>query len=199
MLDFTMVGMESVMTMNVSHKSSNTQFFRLMVYRRALHPELLDLQARRLHKHGGYEVECWLAPAGHVVRFQHNGHIVTEAVVENADHLPELGLIHALPCLGEKEYDMEIQDNLGYVTTIQTEALTENLYMATYREMMDFAAERQALHYEWRDSDGNPCLSLMDTQKFKREFHVQNYHMLGSASMVLRTQSIFEVVPETLN
>ena len=199
MPDFTMVGMESNKTMNVSHKSSQIQFFRLMVYRRALHPELLDLQARRLHKHGGYEVECWLAPSGHVVRFQHNGNVLTEAVVENADHLPELGLIHALPCLGEKEYDMDPQDNLGYVTTVQTEALTENLYMATHREMTDFARERGALQHSWQDSDGHPCMSVMDVQKYKREFHVQSYHLIGNASMVLRTQSIFEVMPEIRN
>lgn len=179
--------------MSVSHKSFNAQLFRLMVYQRALHPELLDLQGRRLYKHGDYEVECWIAPSGHVVRFQVDKNAVTEVVIEKGDHLPETGLIYALPCLGEKDYELEAQGRIGYVTTVQTEILSENLYLATYREMRDFAQESEALSHEWKDADGLISLSMLDCQKFKREFHVQSYHMIGAGCMVLRTQSIFEV------
>lgn len=180
--------------MSVSHKSSNMQLFRLMVYRRAIHPELLDLQGRRVYRHGDYEVECWLAPAGHVVRFQANGDIVTEAVIENGDHLPEHGLVHALPCLGEKDYELPRDCGVGYVTTVQTESLTDNLYLSTYREMKDFIQETNALSHEWRDGQSPPSLSVLDAQKFKNEFHIQSYHLIGSTGLVLRTQSIFEII-----
>ncbi len=179
--------------MSIGHKSSNTQVLHLMVYQRALHPELFDLQSRRTFRHGDYETECWIAPAGHVVRFQLGGDCLTETVIENGDHLPETGLVHALPCVGEKEYELEPDDgNLGYVTTLQTEMLTDNLYQVTLREMHDFALETGALHHQWADPEGTPCLSLLDTQKYKREFHLQSYHLLGSSGLVLRTQSLFE-------
>jgi len=181
--------------MSVSHKSSNTQIFRLMVYRRPLHPELFELQARRLHRQPEYEAESWVTPAGHVVRFQINGHCVTEAVVENGDHLPEMGLVHALPCLGEKDYDMPVGPDypgVGYVTTIQTENLTENLYAATFEEMVTLARESGALSHLWQDNEGADCLSVLDTQNYKREYHIQSYHLLGTSGVVLRTQSIFE-------
>lgn len=180
--------------MSVSHKSQNTQVFRLMLYRRPLHPELLDLQNRRVDRHGEYEVESWIAGRGHVVRFQVGGQVLTEAVIENGDHLPETGLIYALPCIGEKDYEMDPEGRLGYVTTIQTEALTDNLYMATLREMQDFARETGAISHESEGEDGSLMLSVLDAQKYKREFHVQSYHLLGSSGMVLRTQSIFEIV-----
>lgn len=181
--------------MSVGHKSSNTQVLRLMIYRRALHPELFDLQSRRTERHGDYEVECWVAAGGHVVRFQVGGQVLTETVIENGDHLPETGLVHALPCIGEKDYELDAEGKIGYVTTIQTEALTDNLYLATLREMQDFARETGSLHHEWQDeTTGAQCLSVLDTQKYKREFHVQSYHMLGASGMVLRTQSIFEIV-----
>jgi hypothetical protein len=181
--------------MSISHKSSNTQLFRLMVYRRALHPELFELQGRRIYRHGDYEVETWITPAGHVVRFQVDGQCVTETVLESGDHLPEHGLVHALPCLGEKDYEMQADaaaPRLGYVTTVQTELLTDNLYMATFREMRDFAGEIDALCHEWHDAEGVPALSLIDVQKYKRDFHLQSYHLVGSSGLVLRTQSIFE-------
>jgi len=180
--------------MGVSHKSYNAQLFRLMVYQRPLHPELLNLQERQLHQHGDYEAECWIAPSGHVVRFQADpDNTLTEVVIEKGDHLPESGLVHALPCMGEKEFELESESNIGYVTTIQTESLTENLFLATYREMRTFALESNALLYEWKNNDGVANLSMLDCQKFKREFHIQSYHMIGASSMVLRTQSIFEI------
>ena len=179
--------------MSVSHKSSNTQIFHLMVYRRALHPELFNLQKRCSHLHGQYEVECWICPAAHVVRFHADGHTLNEVVIENSDHLPELGLAYALPCLGEKDFELGADEKVGYVTTVQTELLADNLYHATYREMLDYAIEADALHYQWKDNDTAPSLSILDTQKYKGEFHVQSYHLMGSNGFVLRTQSIFEV------
>ena len=179
--------------MSLSHKSSNTQMFHLMIYRRALHPELFELQGRRCHRQSEYEIESWILQAGHVVRFQIDGQTLTETVLENGDHLPEHGLVHALPCLGEKDYEMTPEGHIGYVTTVQTESLTDNLYMATYREMRDFAAETNALSLEWKDSDGGQCLSVLDSQRYKKEFHIQSYHLMGSTGLVLRTQSIFEV------
>ena len=163
-----------------------------MVYQQALHPELFDLRARRTHRHGDYEAEVWVYPSGHVIRFQIDGHCLTETVIEDGDHLPEHGLIHALPCLGEKDYEMEPADTIGYVTTIQTEALTDNLYTNTFREMMEFAEENDSLYHDWTDESGATSLSVLDVQKFKKEFHVQSYHLISSFNMVLRTQSIFE-------
>ncbi len=180
--------------MSVSHKSSNLQVLRLMVYRRPLHPELFDLQARRVDRHGDYEVESWLTAGGHVVRFQLDGQLLSECVIDGGDHLPETGLVHALPCVGEKDYELEPEGRIGYVTTIQTETLTDNLYQATFREMQDFARETGSLSHEWSDNGGTPCLSVLDSQKYKREFHIQSYHLLGSSGLVLRTQSIFEMI-----
>ncbi|MDX1681788.1 MAG: hypothetical protein R3336_01595, partial [Phycisphaeraceae bacterium] len=130
--------------MSSGSKSTSTQMFRLMVYQRGLHPELFDLEARRCHRQSEYEVENWLSPGGHVTRFQHDGIILSEAVIDAGDHLPEHGLIHALPCIGEKDFEMEDQSRLGYVTTIQTENLTDNLYRATLDEMKGFARETNA-------------------------------------------------------
>jgi hypothetical protein len=180
--------------MSIGHKSAHTQIFRLMLYRRALHPELFNLQDRRCYKHGDYEVELWIAPAGHVARFTAHRHCLTEAVIENGDHLPETGLIHALPCLGEKDYQLNADGPLGYVTTVQTESLTENLYMATYREMQDFAAESKAVFHTWKEQDGSASLSLVDIQKYRKQFHLQAYHLVGTTGLVLRTQSIFEIL-----
>jgi hypothetical protein len=157
-----------------------------------LHPELFDLQTRRTDRHGEYEIESWLTAGGHVVRFAIPGQQMTETVIDSGDHLPETGLVHALPCLGEKDFEMEQDGRLKYYTTIQTESLTENLYQATLREMEEFANETGSLAHRW-DGDQGPNLSVLDAQKYKREYHVQSYHLIAANGTVLRTQSIFEI------
>ena len=166
-----------------------------MVYRRALHPELFELQSRRSLELGDFAVESWICTGGHVVRFQRNETCLTEVVIENGDHLPENGLVHALPCIGEKDYELDSNKpgDVHYVTTIQTETLTDNLYASTLNEMRGFADEANGLCTEWVENDGTACMSLLDTQVYRREFHIQSYHLLGSTGLVLRTQSIFEL------
>jgi len=180
--------------MGIGHKSSCAQIFRLMVYRRALHPELFNFQGRSSYSHGDYEAECWIIPCGHVVRFQVDNDLVTETMIENGDHLPELGLVHVLPCLGEKEFELGPEGRLHYMTTVQIEALTDSLYQSTSDEMRDFAAEAGALSFSSKAKDGSTNFSVLDAQKYKREFHIQSYHLIGPLKLVVRTQSIFEVV-----
>lgn len=184
--------------MNIGQKSVYTQFSRLMLYRRPLHPELFDMQERRIERHGEYEIESWIMPAGHVVRFQHGKASLVEVVTFRSDHLPEAGLVHALPAVGEKDFELDRPENgIGYVTTLQTESLTDNLYQSTLREMRDFARETGAIAHEWNDEDGGICLTVLDAQKYRREYHVQGYHLVASGGFVLRTQSIFEIASDS--
>lgn len=178
--------------MSINSKSPIALIPKLMLYKRPLHPELFSFKARRVDRHGDYEVETWLVNGGHVVRFILDGQSLVEAVLEGNDHLPESNLAHALPCLGEKEYEFEDEGKVAYFTTLQTESLTENLYLATYREMRDFATEVGALQYEHETPSG-PNLYVLDCQKYRNEFHVQSYHLTASNGNVLRTQSVFEI------
>ncbi len=179
--------------MSTASKTAASPLLRMMIYDRPIHPELVSIERRRSVKHGGFSGELWLGAGGHVVRFQAMGRTLTEVVIDGGEGLPERGLIHALPAIGEKDYEMPHAEPLHYVTTVQTEQLSDNLYQGTLREMTDFAREVGALTHPWSDSAGRGSLSLLDCQKYKRELHLQAYHLLGASGTVLRTQSIFEM------
>ena len=179
--------------MSVSSNSQQVQTLRMMLYRRPLHPELFKFDARRSISHGDYEVEQWLLSGGHVIRFQIGNQSFTEVVSGDTNHLPDTGLIHALQAYGERDYDMPAEGRCKFFTTIQTEQLAENLFKATYREMSDFARETGSLSVAYQDHDGSPCLSILDAQKYKREYHTQSFHLMAGNGLVLRTQSIFEI------
>jgi hypothetical protein len=80
-----------------------------------------------------------------------------------------------------------------FMTTIQTETLSEHLYLGTYKEMVTHARENDSLASMWTDDAGKPNLSLLDMQRLGSELHIQGYHLRSDCSMVLRTQSMFQV------
>lgn len=180
--------------MSAPNKSTSVPVFRLMLYQRALHPELFRIQGRRSLTSTEYELEAWIMPGGHALRFQAQGHCVTEVVTDQDLQLPERGLLQSLPCIGEKEYDQPVAEAINFVTAVQTENLSENLYNATFTEMRDFAEETRAMTHLWQDEDGGQCLSILDLQRFKGEVHAQAYHLLANNGFVLRTQTIFELL-----
>lgn len=165
----------------------------LILYKRALHPELVQMRQRRTITHGSYELEAWLLAGGHMLRFQLNSFIASELVTDLDSGLPTTGAIATFPCANEKDFDYNFEDaHVNYITTVQTENLSANLYKATYQEMLAFAQETDAMTVTWENADGGKCLSLLDLQRYSKEIHTQAYHLNAHAGFVLRTQTIFE-------
>ncbi len=198
--------------MNVQTKHTLSQTHQLILYRRALHPELFPLKARRSLNGNGSggggaaadaELEAWVMPGAHLIRFRWGSFCACELVTDLEDGLPTDGAVTLLPCLGEQEFEHAFEpERVKYSTAVQTETLSENLYRATYREMVQFAGEIDGLLYEWTDAatatspGGSKNLSLIELQRYGREFHAQGYHLLGAGGFVLRTQAMF-IAPRT--
>ncbi len=172
-------------------KSASLQAYRLILYRRALHPELFNIKSRRVLTHGEYEFEAWVMPGQHVMRFQRDTVCATELITSGDLQLPQRGLVTAMPCAGEKDHDHPFSDDVNYMTTIQTETLPENLYASTYEELVEFGQESEALMHFWNDDFG-PCVSILDSQRWRKEVHAQSYHLLAAGGIVIRSQTIFE-------
>lgn len=179
--------------MNLPTRPNSLQTYQLLLYRKALHPEVFNLKARRSLTHGAYDLEAWVTPGSHVLRFRFEGFVASELVTDQESGLPVDGAVTGFPCQGEHEYDHKfIAERVNYMTSVQTETLGDNLYAATYDEMVAFSRETGALIHRWTDSDGGKCLSMLDLQRLAKEVHAQAYHLLASGGLVLRTQTIFE-------
>lgn len=181
--------------MNVSTKlQSAPPCHNLILYRKALHPELFQVKARRALSHGRYEFEAWLMNGSHMLRFQVDGFCCCELLTDKEGGLPTTGAVVTFPCIGEKDFDHPFTDEgVKYITTMQTETLSENLYRATYNEMIAFADETDGVLVRWNSKDGGANLSLLDLQRHGKEVHAQSYHLFAQGGLVLRTQTIFEI------
>lgn len=174
-------------------KSAAALSYAMLLYRRAVHPEFFGIEARRKLEHGEYEFEGWIFKGGHCVRFQHGQTTFCEVVVDNPTNLPDRGLAGTLPCAGEHDHEEKINDEIGYLTTIQSETLSDHLYLGTYKEMLQHGRDSDSLMVAWTDPNGKPNLSLIDLQRFRNELHVQGYHLRAASGLVLRTQSMVQL------
>lgn len=179
--------------MSVTSKSTSLQAYNLAVYRNALHPEFFGIDGRRRITHGDYEFEAWSFEGGHVLRFEHGGVCVSELITDQPDRLPERGLVTALPCAGERDHEAEFAERIIYMASMQTETLSDHLYLGTYNELYEHGQDCGGLMVQWNDELERPNLTLVDMQRFNKEVHVQGYHMRTDCMLVLRTQSIFQI------
>ena len=179
--------------MNMPVKVS-LQAYQMLLYGRALHPELFPLKRRRVIKHGDYELEVWAMDGAHLLRFEMGALCACELLTAQEGKLPEAGVLSAFLAAGERDFEHRfVKEKVTYMTTIQTETLSENLYIATFDEILDYARASDSLIHKWEDESGK-SLSVIDTQKFNREVHIQCYHLVAQGGIVIRTQSIFEQV-----
>ncbi len=183
--------------MSFQPKVTSLQAYNMLLYRNALHPEFFGIEGRQRIEHGEYDFEAWIFRGGHALRFQIEGVCLTEIVSDECDMLPERGLVATFPCAGEKDHDARFGDRLTYVTSMQTEVLTDHLYLGTYNEMLEHGRDTDGLLSVWTETAaGKPNLSLVDTQRFADSVHVQSYHFRSDCGLVLRTQTIFELREE---
>ena len=175
-----------------SRTTTSLQAYHTLLYRVPLHPEFFRIEAREKSSHTNYGFESWLFKGGHAFRFELDDLSVTEIVTPEPGIIPERGLVTSLPCAGEKDHESEIADRVTYVTSIQTETLSDHLYQGTYREMLEHGRMSEGLLKVWEEG-GPPNLSLIEHQRYADEVHIQGYHLRSDCLMVLRTQSIFQI------
>jgi hypothetical protein len=182
--------------MSFASKTTSLQAYNMLLYRNALHPEFFPVSGRRRIEHGEYEFESWIFRGGHVLRFEFDSVCVTEVVVDQFQRLPDRGLIATLQCAGEKDHETDFGDHITFMTSMQTETLSDHLYLSTYNELLEHGRMCEGLMTIWHDEIGRNNLSLIDMQRFSDQVHVQAYHCRSDCGLVLRTQSIFQIKEE---
>lgn len=178
--------------MSQQTKSTSLQSYQLVLYGKALHPELFTLKDRQVMKGANFEFEAWLMNGSHMLRFEHKTMCACELVTDQDGNLPDTGVMTAFLCAGERDFEQPFaRDGVTYMTTVQTETLSDNLYHSTFEELVAFGAEVKGMATVWEDGAGK-CLSLLDIQRYSREVHAQAYHLQAQGGVVVRTQTIFE-------
>ena len=80
----------------------------LLLYQRTLHPELFKILATEQVTRRAYEADIWLVEGGHVISFTAGKNTLTEVIVTKSEPMTDRGLLHSIPCRGEKYHEMTV-------------------------------------------------------------------------------------------
>ena len=175
------------------HSTTRLQSYQTHLYARSIQAELFQCTDSRTIIQNYYTVNLSITQGTHACTFNSVDGCITELVTDNSLGNPDIGLVESLVCSAEKDYEYKVpRTKINYITSTQTEQLTSHLYNETLDELDQQSRDSEALVHRWKDHAG-PCLSMIVSQQFAHQFHIQAYHLVASERLVLRTQSIFEL------
>ena len=179
-------------------KQRRTGGLTLLMYQRPLHPELFQIMQSEKVARRAYEADIWIIEGGHVVNFVAGKNTLTEVIITGSEQMPDRNLLQTIPCRGEKYHEMTSGTNIRYMVSTQEELLTQTLYEATRHEIATYAARRELLTSEIpaTSSERGGSLSVLDIERRSHELLVQSFHLLDENLMVMKTQTIFEMLKE---
>lgn len=180
--------------MSVHSKKPRSAGLSVLVYDRGLHPELFSADTRRVRVLGGLEVAMWLlAGGGHLVAVTGGGKTVSEVACFPFKSLPDRGLIERLPCKGDKQYEKVLGGAYQYYLALNEEHVTESLFDNSVTELLRLAEEQNGLvTHKKNELKQTEYLSIVVCQLHRRAVHIEGFHLLGDARVLVRTQSIIE-------
>jgi len=175
------------------NSTARLQSYQTLLYARSLQPELTHCADSRTVIQDYYTLNTFIMPGSHACIFTSVDGCATEYVTDNTLGNSEIGLVESLLCSAEKDFEHRVlRTKINYITAAQTEQLSAHIYNDTLEELDQLARDQDALAHRWNDRVGS-CLSLVDIQKFADQIHIQSYHLIAAESLVLRTQTIFEL------
>jgi len=180
--------------MSVHSKKPRSAGLSVLVYDRGLHPELFGIDARRTRILGGKEVVMWtLTGGGHLVAVTTGGKTVTEVACFPSKSLTDRGLIERLPCKGDKQYEKLVNNDSQYYLALNEEHVTDALFDNSVTELLRLAEEQSGLVTHKKNELGQTeYLSIVVVQLHRKSIHIEGFHLLGDARVLVRTQSIVE-------
>ena len=176
-------------------RSSDLHFF---LYRRALHPELFHIYMDKHLVYGDFTANIWVSGLSHLVSVQNNDTMVTELAAVPSDLLTDRGLVTQFRFRGERDFSYRFNDELRYIFSSQVEEMTEHIFRTTYRDLTRYAKRKGLFvpYPQWAVAGLEP-FTYIDYETRHHELHIHAYHAFPGEWRIVRTQSIFEVPPES--
>ncbi len=168
---------------------------KFVLYRRPLHPELFHIHQSRHLERFAYHADIWIMGLSHVVSVQSAGRCVTEVTADDIEVLPQNGMVTSFQFRGERDHLETFDDGMRYILSTQVERMSQNLFHASHRDLINYASTRGMLvrFDDWADNGAPVPFSFVDFEARDKELHVQAFHAFPADYTILKTQSIIEV------
>lgn len=170
----------------------STLMFR--VFGRTVHPELLNVRATRTLQSETYQATLQICDGGHLITFQHHGHILSE-VVSGANHpLPQRKQVISRKLRGHRNESVEHDAGILYHVSYQVEQLEPDVFLHFHEELLLDCTRCRLAHQFAAASRLSPSpLSFLQTEERANSLLIHAFHSFPENCAVVKTQSLFEV------
>ncbi len=178
-------------------KLTNIKDAKMLIYSRALHPELFEIYLEKSIDTGEYEARIFLIGSGHHILFHTPKADITELLTSRTDILPPRRLIEQMNVERNREYKTNIDNEIYYMLSVQSEQLPKRVFSSVYREISKFA-EHKGLFItfeQWAEENELAPFSFIDYERRPRELDLFCYHAIPKLNTMISTQSVFSLDP----
>lgn len=166
----------------------------LLLYSRSLHPELFCYYDQRNFVMKRYECHVAITGVSHLISFHRDEKTLVEVLAESDSVLPERGKLLDLSVRGSKSHCREMADGISYIMNLDTETMSEDVYLTTHLELQKIS-KRRGMFFDfpgWANGQ-MPAFSFLDCEAKSDQFHVFSFHAFPDKLTLVKTQSIFEL------
>lgn len=165
----------------------------LRVYDRALHPEFFDCHALSVLECGPLRLHLRLCSAGHLLCLRNKKRVLTEAITEKNQSLPQCRCVLEQKLRGCRTRSVPLSEGLRYDVGCQLETLDPDLFLRMHEELQSDCA-RAELAYEFpspnRFSPG--ALSLVSASATRSSVMLHAFHTFPDHCAIIKTQTLVE-------
>jgi hypothetical protein len=182
--------------MGVSSGRARVADLAFQVFNRALHPDWFTTRVYRRIPHKRWEADIRIIEGGHAIIFGTGPIRLTEVLSGPETPLPEPGLLFRSAIRTERSASLQPGGILEYQTCFEVERVDPEVFRHLCEEMIAEGSQQSLVH---RFGSSNrlapPPLSHVHVQARIRGLSVQSFHTFPDECAIVRSQSLYELIP----
>jgi hypothetical protein len=164
------------------------------LFARSVHPELFEVCATRSYVRDQYDLRLSITTDGHLIRFQHAGHILVEVSAGALHPLPKKQKLLCHPIDRVADNVTHYEDVITHQSKVQLEAVNPNMFV-TIQQQLGQKLECEGLLHRF-ESNGRiafGALSYMNVQSFQKHVLIRSLHTFPDTCAVMTSESRFSI------
>jgi len=181
--------------MGVSPGRSRVADLAIHVFGRAVHPDWFAVRAHRRITRTGWEADARIVEGGHAITWASGGARLTEVLVGPETPLPESGLLFHSSVRREHSTRITPDGRVEYQTCFEAERLDPEVFAHLAEELALDASPGDLFHrFSPQNRLAAAPISRLHLEPRGRGLSVQAFHTFPEERVILRVQSLFEVL-----
>jgi len=166
------------------------------VFQKPIHPEWFSIHAHRRFARGEWEADVRIIDGGHVVIFRSGSLRLTEILAGLETPPASSKLLFHAPIRRERSTSMRPSGLMDYQVCFEVERVDPEIFRHLCEEMIVDAARDRIFHrFEPSNRLAPAPLSHIRVDALPRGLSIQTFHSFPDEMAIVRSQSLFELLP----